>query len=593
MTTTPLSGQFAHFIAEQSALPHDSVLVRSAAWLVDAHAQGDVCLNLNHLAEQSWPETSSDQQATTPPLKAWRAELLATHCVGTPGAHAPLILDGDRLYLHRLWQDETEVAAQIHARINTAIPVDEKQLQQGLARLFPTTNTPSNAHETNWQKVAAALAVCHCFAVIAGGPGTGKTRSLVSVLALLLEQSPQMRIRLAAPTGKAAARMMEAIRNAKATLATSATHCALIPEQASTLHRLLGYTPRGWRHNARCPLPLDCLVVDEASMIDLPMMARLLRALPPTARLILLGDRDQLASVDAGSVLGDITGHGHPITYSTATLAQLSALSGETITQEKHHTAPAIANTIALLKKSYRFQSDSAIAQLALQVNNGAVKGCMACVNNATDSGLTWWQNLPYRTLIGHAVTHYTPYLNQHSVAEALTAFEQFRVLCALREGEHGILAINRAIGAALLHHGVTTEGHLTPILITANHYDLNLFNGDTGLLWRDSDGLLRAYFRQEDNLLRAIPAALLPAYQPAWAMTVHKSQGSEFARVMLLLPEHGGEVVVTRELLYTAITRARSHFMLAGSADTIAQAVTHTVTRSTGLADRLHWGAH
>jgi len=589
MTTSPLGKQFARFIAEQAGVAHDSLLARSAAWLVDGHGQGDVCLNLRQLAEQAWPAQPTDQQAITPPLAAWQSQLLARNCVGKAGEYAPLIVDGDRLYLYRLWHDEISVADGIHNRITTKTAVDEQRLQQGLQRLFP----PSNNGETNWQKVAAALAVCHAFSVIAGGPGTGKTRSLLSVLALLLEQNPQMRIRLAAPTGKAAARMMEAIGNAKASLVADEAVRALIPEQASTLHRLLGYTPRGWQHDARHPLQLDCLVVDEASMIDLPMMARLLRTLPPSARLILLGDRDQLASVEAGSVLGDITGHGHSISYDSTTLHRLSRLSGETIVQHNDTPSPPIANTIALLQKSYRFQSDSAIGTLASHVNHGAVNAAMQCLNDEASNGLTWWHNLSDHALVAHAVACYLPYMQQNSVAAAFAAFEQFRVVCALREGERGTLAINRAIGAALQQHGVASNGHGTPVLITSNHYDLNLFNGDTGLLWRDDDGLLRAHFRQADNLLRALPAALLPAYQPAWAMTVHKCQGSEFERVMLLLPEHGGEAVVTRALLYTAITRARSHFMLAGAADTIAQAIRHSIKRSTGLSERLQWGAH
>jgi len=578
----PLAKQFARFMAEQAGLKTDSLLARTAAWLVDVHAQGGVCLNLKQLAETPWP----NRQETTPALEDWKAQLLATHCVGNPNGHAPLIVDGDLLYLSRLWHDEDTVARAILTRLEIVLPVDDVQLQQGLQRLFAIPEP----YQTDWQKVAVALAVSRCFAVISGGPGTGKTRSLLSVLALLLEQDPRMCIRLAAPTGKAAARMMEAIRRAKSTIHTDAATRDRIPEQASTLHRLLGYTPRGWRHDAHNPLMLDCLVIDEASMVDLPMMARLLRTLPATSRLILLGDRDQLASVEAGNVLGDITGHGHAIAYDQSTVDRLSQLSGETIPSSMVATPPAIANSIALLRKSYRFSADSAIGRLAHHVNNGAVTKSLQCLEDASGNALTWWQDASCHTIVEQAVRYYLPYLQQNDVTAALALFEQFRVLSALRQGERGVAGINQAIAYALYNHGVAPNGHGTPILITANHYDLSLFNGDTGLLWLDDDGVLRAYFRQGDNPLRTIPAALLPLYEPAWTMTVHQSQGSEFDRVLMVLPESGGEAVLTRELLYTAITRTRNHFILGGSANTIRRAVARTVQRSTGLASRLQW---
>ncbi|MDQ6963938.1 MAG: AAA family ATPase, partial [Mariprofundales bacterium] len=407
MMQSPLGRQFARFIAEEEGVAIDSLLARSAAWLVDAHNRGDTCLNLGALAEQPWPDQpGTDKEESngveyTPPLATWRAQLLATAAVGTPDRDAPMVIDNEYLYLSRLWHDERSVADQIISRINQPPPVDDSRLQQGLHRLFP----PQQGSTTDWQKVAAAVAICNRFAVIVGGPGTGKTRSLISVLALLLEQEPQMRIRLAAPTGKAAARMMEAIITAKTGLATDDATRKLIPEQASTLHRLLGYSPRGWRYGDDNHLPLDTLVIDEASMIDLSMMARLLQALPPTARLILLGDCDQLASVEAGRVLGDITGHGYRTGYDQRTLQRLSTLTDTTLT-DSHQPSPPIANTVATLKKSYRFQADSSIGTLAHHVNCGAVADSMQLLANCNTEGsdITWWSSPSYQSIIDHAV---------------------------------------------------------------------------------------------------------------------------------------------------------------------------------------------
>lgn len=339
---------------------------------------------------------------------------------------------------------------------------------------------------------------------------------------------------------------------------------------------------------------LDCLVIDEASMLDLPMMARLLEALPETASLILLGDRDQLASVDAGNVLGDITGHGHDICYRPDTAAELAALTGIKRSQlptNKH--APVIADAIALLRTSYRFKADSGIARLARSINKGDGNSAIAILSDSS-KGLTWLQSVSIETVLEQLVDGYSAYLQADNVVDAMDLFETQRVLCAVRHGPVGVQTINQIIASRLIGSGLLAGGTLAqgmPVMVTANNYELGLFNGDIGLLWRNSVGALRAYFRQTDNQLRDIPAQSLPLHELAWAMTVHKSQGSEFQRVILMLPEAGeGHVMLTRELLYTAITRAREQFTLYGTAEAVKRAATQTVNRSTGLSDRLKW---
>lgn len=582
---------FSRFITEQAGEGRDSVLGRTAAWLATVQAAGDVCLDLAANAGGLWP----DQNGTTPTLTAWCEQLLNTPCVVRPGEIAPMVLDGHRLYLQRFWCYENDVAAALIARMqNMPLSVDRALLQQGLHRLFPKLND-----QINWQMLAAAIAVMRSFSVISGGPGTGKTTSLVKVLTLLLEQQPDMHIRMAAPTGKAAARMMESIRSAKAHIDTDEHIRQKIPEQAATMHRLLGYSSRGFRHDKHNPLLVDCLVIDEASMIDLPMMARLLDALPLSARLILLGDRDQLASVDAGNVLGDMTGHGHEIAYSPATAALLAELTAFDVNRlPVDERQPMIADAIALLRTSYRFNADSGIGRLARCVNSGDGYGAVAILSQPVSDELVWLPDMTPDQLFDQIADFYTLYLQCGNVAAAMSQFEVQRVLCAVRHGPAGVEGVNQAIATRLAARGMISGaygGHGMPVMITANHYELGLFNGDIGLLWRNERGEIRAYFRQTDqSQLRDIPVQSLPQHEPAWAMTVHKSQGSEFDRVILMLPDQrdGGHSIVNRELLYTAITRARRQFILHAQADTIRRAAAQTVNRSTGLSSRLGWPA-
>jgi len=584
-----LSRLFARFIAEQANQALNSVLARSAAWLSEIQERGDVCLDLALHAGTPWP----DHNGLTPEFGDWCRELLVSVCVGRPGEHAPMILDGQRLYLNRFWRYEEQVARSIKARLQMQVSVADEQLRIGLDRLFGL----AKGAEVNWQKLAAALAVTRRFAVISGGPGTGKTTSLVNVLALLLEQQPDMHIRMAAPTGKAAARMMESIQQAKSNLDVDDVIRAAIPDKASTLHRLLGYSSRGYRFNSMNPLVLDCLVIDEASMVDLPMMARLLEALPDSAQLILLGDRDQLASVDAGNVLGDVTGHGHEIAYRPDTAAMLASLIGVDVEQlPVNPRAPIVADAIALLRKSYRFDENSGIGNLARHINAGAVDQAMAWLSDQTCNALSWQSesDMSLNHLLDQLVEGYTAYLRERDISKALALFEQQRVLCAVRQGPYGMETINREIAARLRSRGLIASGEAVagmPIMVTGNNYELNLFNGDIGMLWKNKAGQLRVFFRCGENALRDIPVQSLPHYELSWAMTVHKSQGSEFDHVVAILPDaEAGKAVLSRELLYTAVTRAKKKFTLFASHEAVKCSVMQTVNRSTGLASRLEW---
>ena len=597
----PLSYFFAEFIAGQSAAGADSLLAYSAALVSENNANGDVCVELAQYLDR--PLFNSDRITTDDmprgiELGQWRHSLLESACVGSAGEDAPLILDQDRLYLNRYWRYESSVADLISSRLQTLTDIEPDELSQQLIQLFPG-RAPQQALDT--QELAVALAAIRRFVVISGGPGTGKTTSVIKILALLLAQQPSMRIKLVAPTGKAAARMMESIRAGKKDASIGSNIGDLIPDQASTIHRLLGYSNNRFRHAANNPLALDCLVIDEASMLDLTLTYRLLDALPAQARIILLGDRDQLASVAAGNVLGDITGHGRDIGYSQTLRQTLASILDQAVENIPHAGASGpVSDSVALLTQSYRFSPDSDIGQLAKLINAGDGEGAVelleqtnsspnlqtppepASLNNALNPSALDWVLESYRAVIG-----------SETVSQALDEFERTRILCAIHPGPFGVDEINRKITNRLLTNWAFDPGedyHGKPILITANDYELDLFNGDTGLLWRGEGGTLRACFRGGDQSIRELPIYSLPEYRTAWAMTVHKSQGSEYESVLLVLPSDEKSSAVSRELLYTGVTRTRQKLLIHSTAKVIIEACEKLTQRSSGLAKKLGW---
>ncbi len=511
-------------------------------------------------------------------------------------AGQPLTLFAGRLYLSRYFRFEQQVACWLQqASLPIATSADIPELAQQLRQLF----TPQS--EIDWQAVAVATACDGRFTLISGGPGTGKTTTVTKLLALLVAQSEQpLLIRLAAPTGKAAARLTESIAKAKTDLAgqVNASWLAGIPTQASTLHRLLGVIPGlpEFRHNGQNPLPLDVLVVDEASMIDLPMMARLLVALPPQARLILLGDKDQLASVEAGAVLGDIC----QFVAQGVSSQQAQQLQQRTGYELQNYVQPAghpLRDRLCLLRKSYRFAADSGIGKLAEAVNNGDVKAAHA----------VWAQD--YRDIRLHsdeqrlemaisvAAKGYHAYLaklaepiTSENAIDLLKAFNQIRLLCALHDGPWGINGMNQAIGQRLQAQGkLQMSGEWfagRPVMIIENDYGLGLYNGDIGIAASDGERL-RVWFVLPDGKAHGFLPSRLPAHDTAWAMTVHKSQGSEFTHTLLLLPPEVNPLL-TRELLYTGITRAREQLDLFATPEVLALMVRKQTERYSGLVTML-----
>ena len=601
----PLCYHFARFVAENSGAEPDGLLAQSAALVSLRNLGGDVCVDLGRVAGRPLFEADEMQPDLPiplgPPLADWVAGLTASPWVGGPGGSEPLILDRERLYLGKYWHFEEQVARALRERMVQVDVLDKQRLADGLAELF---QAPAPG-QVDWQRLAAAIAASRRFAVISGGPGTGKTTTVVKVLALLLGQDPGLRIAMAAPTGKAAARLGEAVRAGKARVAVGPEVLARIPEEASTIHRLLGMGHGGLlRHHRDNPLLLDCLVVDEASMIDLPLMARLLDALPAATRLILLGDRDQLASVEAGNVLGDITGHGREIVYSaglTALLEEVGAVpAGGLIGALASPSAgpdearPEAANSVGLLRVSYRFSAEGGIGALARAVNAGQGEQALALLQGG-GAGVVWADTADGDLAPGcidWAIGRYAAYLGESDVSAALDRLAQSRVLAALHRGPFGVEAINRRIEDGLYAAGFVAGGdayHGKPVMVTVNDYEVGLFNGDIGLLWRDSGGSLRAWFPLAEGAPRSVSLRQLPQHLPAYALTVHKSQGSEFDAVYLVLPQ-GPSPVVTRELIYTGITRARHTVTVQADPEGFVSGCRARVQRSSALAERLGW---
>lgn len=586
----PLDVQFALTVASDD---EPAVMLAAAMLSFDA-GEGHVCLPLSRLAPENLP-------ARAHPLLAslyeevghpadWRKTLLASPAVSEGEAATPMILVGERLYFNRMWCNECSIAA-FFAKVNHPLAVDENRLRQALDNLFQ----PSD--DINWQKVAAAVALTRRVSVISGGPGTGKTTTVAKLLAALVQMADGSRCRicLAAPTGKAAARLTESLGAALRQLPLTDKQKATLPDEASTLHRLLGALPgsQRLRYHAGNPLHLDVLVVDEASMIDLPMMSRLIDALPQHARVIFLGDRDQLASVEAGAVLGDICAWVNK-GFTPERAAQLSRITGTAVPAGEGASASALRDSLCLLQKSYRFGSDSGIGQLAAAVNRGDKAAASAVLGQGfSDIENKHLQSTEdYQSMIDDALAGYGRFLelvrDGAQPQEVLTAFGEYQLLCALREGPFGVSGLNDRIEQALVRQRRISRPaharwyHGRPVMITRNDASLGLFNGDIGIALDQGQGI-RVWFPLSDGSLKSVQPSRLPEHDTAWAMTVHKSQGSEFDHAALILP---GQIVpvVTRELVYTAITRAKKRLSLYADERILAQAIATRTERRSGL---------
>lgn len=602
----------------------------AAALLSSLTGRGHICLDLSMPLELILGDgVKTERETVFPAAKDWREALQASSVVGSPGQYRPLILDSaDRLYLYRYWEYERRLVQGILERITRPFPLDDgkgNDLKGLLNALFPPEKDDS---EPDWQKIAAFTAATRRFCVISGGPGTGKTTTVARILFLLaaLAHPRPMRAALAAPTGKAAARLQESVGEALKHMPWEKDGQKSIPQKATTLHRLLGshlHSPY-FRHHAENPLPLDLVVVDEASMVDLPLMSKLVQALPSHARLILLGDKDQLASVEAGAVLGDICDSGEPLVHSGNFIREVEDFCGPVYSRGDEMPLKGRAGSrgkrkpkdgVIQLKRSYRFHREMGIAGLSRCVRHRHGKEAMAILRagdhrdvkwlNPRESPLGFQPHL--KNMVEDGYGHYfqevkrllrrTPSPGKEELRALFDSMGRFRILCALREGPWGIKSLNERVEGFLGERGWADASRNwyagKPVMIRRNDYQLGLFNGDTGIclpdVWTDNE--LRVFFPWEKGGFRAHHLLRLPEHETVYAMTVHMSQGSEFDRVFLVLPDRDSPVL-TRELIYTGITRARETVVLWTGEEVFLRSVSRETRRLSGLADAL-WKEH
>jgi len=644
---------FASFLSELDADAPASLLL-AAALLTHLEGRGHSCLPLqafrnDPLQTLTWPPDAAAELATALQIlpgdasaarDAWGRHAVLQIDPADEQGSSPLVLCADRLYLRRYWRYESRVAAQVMARAvarsddgdcdgdDLTATLDRARARSLMGLLFaPAVDAGvavAAAVPPDWQQVACALAVRGRLTIITGGPGTGKTYTAARLLVLLqaLHAGAQpLRVALAAPTGKAAARLRQSIGAALQglqqqlgdTLPLAAWAAALAP--ARTLHSLLGTRPgtRRFVHDAANPLDVDVLFVDEASMVHLEMMATVLDALPASARVVLLGDRDQLASVEAGAVMGDLCAgaHGgvanHP--YQPATVEWIRELTGQDLPPSNAATSDGLAQQTVFLRESHRFGGP--IGELALAVNRDDGAAALATLRAAPDTELSLIETPDANAIARLSIDgrpgapggyrSYLEALGQRPTAAAdfeawaagvLACFDDFRVLCAVREGPWGVSGLNAGIAQALAECGLLQrrgewyEGR--PVMVTRNDPALGVFNGDIGVVLKpQGSGGLRAYFLDGAGL-RSVSVGRLADVETAFAMTVHKSQGSEFAHVVLALPPEDS-AVLTRELVYTGITRAKRAFTLvARQASGLALASSRLTRRLSGLGQLL-----
>jgi len=601
---------FAKFITDLSE-SNDPDIFLGAALVSSATGNGNICLDLA-LVKKNLVMHKQDEELSVklPELGGWLKKLKKSTVVGKPGDYCPLILDDcKRLYLYRYWEYEKILSDLIKSRIQEDVSnIDLSLLKDSIKRLFPESALKNLKDEINWQKIATITAVLKKFCVVSGGPGTGKTYVVVKIIAILLEQAKgkNLRIFLCAPTGKAAAKLGETITKEKENLNCNEKIKQKIPAETYTIHRMLRTISGSpyFRYNSENMLPADVVVVDEASMVDLALMSKLISAIPMTARLILIGDRDQLSSVEAGSVLGDICDRSGIYSFSQEYCRNIEKITGVNIgaSIKELKKRQGLYDSIVVLQKSRRFSESSEIWKLSQAVNDGDWEEVLSLLKNAGGEQIKWEEfKAPkdnYSIIAKKIIDGYSDYLKENDPSTALELFNRFKLLCALRIGKYGAHSLNRLAEEVLIREKLIRPDisddypwyRGRPVMIKSNDYSLGLFNGDTGITLPDTESdnnKLYVFFPGTSGEVRRFSPYRLPEHETVFAMTIHKSQGSEFDNVCLVFPDKDYPVL-TRELVYTGITRAMKSLLIWGNENVIRTSISRKIVRTSGLRDAL-----
>ena len=566
-------------------------------------SEGSVCIDLvkeDLISEYgSWSEEIQD---IIPRFSEGTLKEATNILSVNPEDRKPFIVFNGKFYSYRYFNYETQILDKINSFISNEkaeLLRRKEALKVYSEQIFALQDEDLDI--TDWQLAGCLNSYLNNFSIITGGPGTGKTTTIAKLLVLLYTINPSLKVAIAAPTGKAAIRMLESLKNNP--LSEQEPLKSKIEElEGTTIHRLLGYKMGShyFKKNENNYLDFDVVIVDEASMIDVPLFAKLLGAIDPSKRVVLLGDKNQLASVEAGSLFGDLCN-----SSLLENAASLNVFNGERISfinsflnvnnqivSDGSSEKMLLNNHITELILNRRTDEESkiieALSAAIIQENVNKVKELLIGTSDRLKV-----DNEYSKVIFENFIASYETYIKEKDIQSAIEKLNDIRVLCAVREGKHGIYAINKRIETYLQQKNllrISTENYEhRPILVSKNNKELNLFNGDVGIIRKDSKGNMMAYFIDKNGEVREIQPSFIGSYETVFAMTIHKSQGSEFKDVLIILPENKENRLLTKELLYTAITRAKKSVTIQGTEAIIVQTVQNRVKRISGIIDRIN----
>lgn len=561
--------------------------------------EGHICVPLEEVATVAGHLSGGDD-SLLPESSLQALPLVATNLE----SRRPFVIHQGAIYLHRYFHYETQILNKIQEMLaagRQAAPDRLAMIKSHANALSSLMQADTSTGVTDWQLMAALSGLLNNVTLITGGPGTGKTTTVARILAMLYIIQPDLSVMLAAPTGKAAARMAESLSNTKLTIPDELRGKFQSLEPA-TIHRMLGAVRNShyFKHHTQRPLPADVVIVDECSMIDAALFAKLLDAIGPQTRLFLLGDKDQLASVEAGSLFGDLcraTTNGANIFSEERHRAinELLSNSNARLPEANKGTHPHLLDDhIIELKYSRRFKADAGIGKLAFAIIHSEVETINSFIQGSITDPEIIMDTAYNNSIFSDFVRNYHQYINEPDMARALELFNNQRVLCATREGHYGVYQTNKRIEDYLQHKRLLHRDGLfyenRPVMVTQNDVNLGLYNGDIGLVRKDASGQLRVWFPDGAGNVRSVLPAALSACETVFAMTIHKSQGSEFNRVLVMLPDTAAADMLTRELIYTAVTRARSQVVIQAAGEQILRAASARVQRGSGIIRRFQY---